>query len=326
MPGYKRDIVMRIVPENGAESVHWFTDRLTDLGAHMSCTPGYPIEARTRRDLNRVLRRRVYARRATAQIDVLIATMADQWFLQEIEEALDGKGYSVFLSLDGGVVEREVIRNGDTGLAPNPLKGKTVVGATFSLSLITNGDIGRRGPMMTDPGVGQELVQDGGFEQWPTQSWEALPTIVMAQESTILTGGASSAKITRVDGTFNDLRPLPTATFGLRSGAWYRYRCMVRGTGAFTNAFQLRMSNYTKTREANPDGKSFGPPGINVLVASVTTSFALMEVYFRRDPLDTAGTDKYRPRHIGVWTTGESLYYDDISVYGPVLRPGYATW
>jgi hypothetical protein len=325
MPGYKRDIVMRIVPENGAESVHWFTDRLTDLGAHVSCTPGYPIEARTRRDLNRVLRRRVYARRATAQIDVLIATMADQWFLQEIEEALDGKGYSVFLSLDGGVVEREVIRNGDTGLAPNPLKGKTVVGATFSLSLITNGDIGRRGPMMTDPGVGQELVQDGGLEAWPTQSWEAVPTLVMTQETTIVSGGVSSAKVARVDAAFNDFRPTNAASFSLRSGVWYRYRAMVRGSVAMTNAFQLRISNSTQAKEVAPDGKTWGASGTLFLTSSVTTSYALMEGYFRRYPQDP-GTDKYRPRHVGLWTSGESLYYDDISVYGPVLRPGYATW
>lgn len=324
--GYKRDIVMRIVPVNGAETVYWFTDRLTDLGMHIRCTPTYPRTMTVHEDLNRVLRTNVQRKSAQIQIEVFIATMTDQWFLQEIEEALDDSAnYAVFLSLDGGVVERQVVWLNSEGVAPQPLRGKTVVGATFVLSLQTKAPVGPRGPMMTDPGVGAELVQDGGMEQWPTQSWEATGTLTLAQETTIISGGVSSAKVTRADTSFQDFRSLTAAEFRLRSGVWYRYRAMVRGSVAMANAFQLRLSNSTQAKEVAPDGKTWGASGTVFLTASVTTDFALMEGYFRRYPQDP-GTDKYRPRHVGTWTAAESLYYDDVSVYGPVLRPGVATW
>ena len=324
MSGYRWDPVFRVVPRNGGETVYWLSDRLTDVGSHTKINLKYVESMNVREDINRSLRPVVYGLRPEVEIECLILSMADQLFLKEIEDALLlPNHYNVFLSLDGGCVEREVVLANVSNA--EPIRGKTVIGATFKLAVRCVDLIPRKPAMMTDPGVGAEHLQDGGFELWPTQSWEAVPTIVMTQETTIKTGGASAAKIQRVDSAFNDLRSIPAATFSLKSGAWYRYRCMVRGTVAMPNAHQLRISNSTRDREVNTDGKTWGSAGILIHAASVTTAFVLQESHFRRDPLDF-GADLYTPRHVGWWTSGESLYYDDVSIFGPVLRPGVATW
>jgi hypothetical protein len=330
MPGYKRDIVMRVVPLNGAETIHWFADRLTDLGVHQRCNVTYPRSMQMREDINRVLRPVVYAKRAIVQIEVLMVSMEDQWFLEEIAEALDDTdNYSVFLSLDGGVVEREVVWGGESGISPMPISGKTVVGATYMLSLQTKEPIGPRGPMMTDPAIGMEFLPDGGMESWTSgttmQAWTASGACTLAQETTVIAAGANSAKFTRTDGgsaaVFN-----PTVSLtGFRQGSWYRFRSQVRGTAAMASAVRCRVFNTTKSVGVESDGKTWSLSGDLISKASITGAFDSLDAYFRF-PTTFTLTDSISPRFQGYWTGGESLYYDELSVYGPVLRPGYSTW
>lgn len=337
MSGYKRDIVMRVVPVNGAETIHWFEDRLTDLGQHVRCGVTYPRTMMLREDINRTLRPVVHAKRAQIEIEVMILTMTDQWFLQEIEEALDNPAqYSVFLSLDGGVVEREVVWGGTAGLSATPVRGKTVVGASFVLSLQTKAPVARRGAMMTDPLVGAEAVQDGGIEQWETTAqpftWSTTGGIItVARESTIVRTGTYSAKITRSDGvTFGQFTQRNAAnSIHLLQGRWYKataaYRSTVDLSVTSGGPFRWNLYNNNTAEFMNSDGKTLGAGPLYPLSASLSASWTVATAYFRIPSTWLSTHDMYA-RFDGYWSSGESLYYDDVSIVGPSLRPGYATW
>ena len=339
MSGYKRDIVIRVVPMNGAESFHWFADRLTDIGGHVRCTPSYTRQMRMREDLNRIKRPVVFARRVAVSIEVFIATMADQWFLQEIEEALDDtQKYSVFLSLDGGVVEREIVWGDDQGMSPMPLRGKTIAGATFTLNVQTKEPILPRGPMMTDPGFGMEYVENPGLEEWvggqPT-GWggdasNGGETLTITQETTIISEGASSAKLVRSAGAqyleFKN-RPSVGITTLLR-GRWYLARMLARGGSTIANAANIDLI-WQKTGvvggvNASPDGKTW-VAGQNLVAPTgvVSTGWTTLSAHFRMPSDFIPGEHVYF--RTNCYYTG-TIYIDDCSIYGPALRPGVSTW
>jgi hypothetical protein len=324
--GYKRDIVIRVVPTNGAETVHWFTDRLTDLGMHVNCTPTYPRTMQMREDINRVLRPVVFCKRVRVIIEVFIASMADQWFLQEIEEALDDPtNYSVFLSLDGGVVEREIVWDGAEGLNPQPLRGKTCVGATFVLSVQTKAPIGTRGPMMTDPVVGSELLQNGSFEQWggagDVQGFtEVVAGGTATQETSLVhTAGGSALKLDR---TGAGALWVQQDDISLKREAWYRISGWFRSSS--TGRGRIQLSNQRLGIALVNDGKTWQGTTQYALDLAVTTAYAYSELYFRADPSFLA-SDDYRWFSLA-YDNPSTLYHDDCSLYGPVLRPGVATW
>ncbi len=334
MSGYKRDIVIRIVPVNGAEAVHWFTDRLTDLGIHTACVPVYPRTMTMREDINRILRPRVITKRAQIAISVAIASMADQWFLQEIEEALDDPlNYSVFLSLDGGVVEREVVWLDSGGVAPVPVV-KTCVGATFTLSLQTKEPVGPRGPMMTDPGLGREFLQNGSFEEWTggnPVAWFSSPasggeTITVAQTGTNVFDGASAALITRAPTGGQYLQVASDAITGFQRNCWYQV--IMRFRGSVAGSANVNVTAYSPSRtdfQVRPDGKTWVQFGGDVMPTftpasasySTVTAFVRMPPWYDSQTLVYLRTSSY---YVG------SVRLDGCSFYGPVLRPGYSTW
>jgi hypothetical protein len=319
---------MRIVPANGAETVHWFNDRLTDVGSHIRCTLRYPRDVTMLEDLNRDLHPIVRSKRAQIEIHVLIVSMADQWFLQEIDEALgDRQGYSVFLSLDGGVVYRQVVRPGGDGMSPQPIRNKTCVGATFTLSLQTKSTIGRLGPMMTDPGIGAELLQNGGFEQWSgagdAQGWAEVTTGgTVTQETTIVhTVGGSALKLDRTGASSShwvhqdNIGPLAV-------GSWYRASGWF-ASGA-TGHGRIQIQNLRTTLALKPNGRDWAAVTQSAIDVTATTVFAFGEIYFRVAP-NALLSDTYRWYSFGD-VNPSVIYHDDLSLFGPVLRPGYATW
>ena len=338
MSGYRWDPVFRVVAHNGGEYVYWLSDRLTDVGGHTRIVLRYVESMAVREDINRSLRPVVYGLRPEVEIECVIWSMEDQIVLSEIESALlDPRGYSVFLSLVGGVIERQVVLAAVSNA--EPISGKTVVGATFRLAVRCVDLIPTKPNMMTDPAVGAELVQDGGMEQWVSgsdlQAWTIGASVAtLAQETTIVASGASSAKFTRNDsGTFGTLAPKTNAgTLRLERGRWYRYRGKARGTSdiADTGAggpFRATIINQTRNIQVSVDGRTWvTSPTLGIATGGVlAASFTSFENHFRI-PLDWPATDIIFCRHSGYWTSGQSLYYDDISVYGPALRPGVATW
>jgi len=332
MSGYKRDIVMRLVPKNGGETVYWFEDQLTDAGGHTRCTVRYPETMTMREDINRNLRPVIFGVRPEVDIECQIATMADQAFLAGIEDALlRPREYQVFLSLDGGVVEREVVLA--SGSMPDPLRGKTYVGARFQLSLRCKSMIDRKPVMTTDPLTGAEFLADGSVEAWSggaPVTWSGTSGVgTVAQETTIIAsdGGLSSAKVTRSDsGTFFQFAPSGRALQNIREARWYRWRFSVRATAAMSNSLRLRITNSTKGLFVNSNGKTWDTSSHNFVFQDAPVgSFSQVDAYFRASSAFEPD-DLLVPQLCGNWTASESLYYDAMSVYGPALRPGYSTW
>jgi len=350
MSGYKRDIVMRIVPRNGTEAVYWFEDQLTDAGGHTRCAVRYPETMTVREDINRNLRPVVFGVRPEVDIECQIATMADQAFLSGIEDALlRPREYSVFLSLDGGVVEREVVLA--SGTMPDPLRGKTYVGARFQLSLRCKSLVQRKPVMMTDPGTGAELILNGGFEEWQSliiaMGWSPANANIQIDQGTGANKqtGTYSAKVTKLTSAANYGAFVYTPTFNLNPGAWYRLKVSAkggqtsvapRGIGA-----QLWNSSYPASTGANPwaltfqaptAGQSIGPGSGQwsfggVVQQNVSTAgFTSVDVYFRGPTTPMNRSDVFNFRLHGIQDINEFIYYDDVSLYGPVLRPSYATW
>jgi len=333
MSGYKWDPVFRVVPVNGSETVYWLADRLTDCGGHNRIVLRYVESQNIREDINRSLRPVVFGLRPEVEIECQIFSMADQFFLAEIESALlQPRDYAVYLSLDGGVVERQVVLSRVSN--PEPLAGKTIVGAVFRLGLRCVDLIATKPAMMTDPGTGEELTQNGGFEGWTggvPDGWNGSSGVgTVAQETTIINpgGSVSSAKVTRSDAVTSflftqSLKRVP------KQGAWYRYRGYVRSSVDLalsgSGAYRVALMNNAGTLYVASDGKTWSASGNLILGASLSASFTQYEAYFRM-PTTIKDADGLNLRHQGYWASGESLYYDDESVYGPVLRTGYATW
>lgn len=330
MSGYRWDPVVRVVPVNGAESVFWFTDRLTDLGSHTRINLRYVEQLTSREDINRTLRPIVYGLRPEVDIECVIYSMADHQFLADIESALlDTQFNDVFLSLDGGVTERRVVLGGVAD--PQPLAGKTIIGARFTLRFRCADLIARRPAMMTDPDLGAEFLPDGSIEDWtagqPTK-WSGTGGIItVAQESTIKIDGSYSAKVTRSDGSTFGQFYTPSGIPALSTGRWYRYRCRARASLAdMPNSLRVQIFNVTRNLFVASDGKTWDVTGDLISTACpFSPGWPTQQAYFRI-PTGWSSSDLIVLRHSGYWTASESIYYDALSIYGPALRTGYATW
>jgi len=336
MSGYRWDPVFRVSPVNGSDTYYWLADRLTDLGSHTRIGLTYVESMNVREDVNRSLRPAVFGLRPEVTIECTILSMADQQFLGEIEDALLRPGaYAVFLSLDGGVIYRRVILASVSNASP--LAGKVYVGASFVLGLRCVDLIPSKPKMLVDPLIGSELVQDGGMEEWETaaqlKSWTTTTGVLtIAQEATIIRSGTFSTKATRSDsGT--------SAIFQNRSGAttinpaigsWYRFQAYAKGSidmvAGASGPFRVSVYNNTLAEQVLLGGKTVGT-GSDLLapVGVLAASWTLQEGYFRIPSTWLPAHDIYS-RFQGYWTGGQSLYYDDVSVWGPILRPGVATW
>ena len=332
MSGYKWDPVWRIVPRNGGETVYWMSDELTDCKGHNKITLQYAESMNIREDINRSLRPVVHGVRPEVEIECQIFTMDDQAFLANIESALLlPNHYNVFLSLDGGVTEREVVIKGVSN--PTAIRGKTVLGATFTIAVRCVDLIPRRPAMMTDPLTGGELIGNGGFEDWNTGvpvGWSGSSGVgTIAQNTANPNTGLSCVQITRSDGsTYFQFNPSVSGIPGILDGKWYRLQVSYRGATAITDALKceitrslgstLQYLQTDMTSWATTQAFAFveTPPGPAIWAAA--------ETYFR-GPNDSLSNVAIRPRFNGYFT-GANLFLDDVSIFGPVLRPGYATW
>jgi len=340
--GYRWDPVVRVVPFNGSETIYWLSDRLTDMGSHTKLRLTYLTDMTTHEDINRNLYPVINAIRPQVEIECLIVSMADQLFLSEIEYALTHpKECDVFLSLDGGCVERKVILG--TLSQAEPINGKTCVGATFRLTMKCFAPIDSKPAMMTDPGVGSEKLQGGSFDDWSSssvaQGWEANGNLTLAQEGTIKKSGDWSAKATVSGVGYASLTNL--AAFSLNPGAWHRLRVSCRGGQTSNNGLSAQIWNTSFPGStssvprallmARPIVGAFGLVWANAgavyenISAAAFTSF---DCYFRGPKVGPAfkASDIYQFRLHGIVSVGEIAYYDDVSIYGPVLLPGYSTW
>jgi hypothetical protein len=335
--------VFRVVPRNGSERIYWLADLLTDARGPTSVGLRYVPDEDVRTDVNHSLRTEVYGLRPEVEIGCQILSMTDQQSLAEIESALmTPRACDVFFSLDGGVTFRQVVKSG--GGDPVPLAGKTFIGASFRLGLRCKHLIDRLPKMAVDPGFGAELLQDGGVEGWSAGqpvNWTntVAATAVVSQETSILrgAGSVSAARVTRTaagtppDGTsFFAFAPLLVGMSRLKRGSWYRYRGSVYGVGFTNPGMRVQIYNSTKQIGVAPDGKTWGGASQDLIPAGtiLSNAWADFEGYFRM-PVGAAQfveADFVVPRMAGYFGASNAVVYDDFSVYGPVLRPGIATW
>ena len=327
MAGYLWDPVVRITPKNGADIVYWFSDQLTDLGGHTRIAVRYPEVKTDREDINRSLRPIVFGVRPEVDIDCTIFSMADQAFLATIQSALlSPADYDVFLSLDGGVVERQVVINRNN--PPTPIAGKTVLGATVQLQVRCKDLIAQMPAMNTDPATGGEFVQNGSLDSWTSStdcdSWtEVVGGTCTLTKDTLGARSGACALLSRVDsGSLWMQQTLPNS---LRLGCWYRLDAYARFTAVPFNA-RIGLRNATRSLDVTSDGKTWGAFTQYAVDSTISTAatYFLEEVYIRASTA-FAADDSYILFLYGS-DVGSVLRYDDVSLYGPVLRPGYATW
>lgn len=340
MSGYRWDPVFRIVPRNGGETVYWLSDQLTDVGGHTKITLRYVEQMDVREDINRSLRPTVYGLRPEVEIECLITTMDDHIFLSEIESALLlPQHYNVFLSLDGGAVEREVVLGSVAN--PDPIRGKTIMGATFRLAVRCVDLIPRRPNMMADPGYGTEFLDNANVDSWASASVVngysgttagATDTLTVAQDNTWLhTSPGSSVSLTRSGGTdYLEFRSNSTrANYNsLKRNAWYRASAWAR-CNSVQFAFNIDITNPSVGESVLTDGRTWQNSGFlstsEMLVPprAATTGFQSYVGFFRLS--DTFKMGHYIRFRTNCYYTG-TIRIDDLSLYGPALRTGIATW
>ena len=330
MSGYRWDPVFRVVPRNGGETIYWLTDRLTDVGSHTKITLRYVESMNIREDINRSLRPVVNGLRPEVEIECLITTMEDQTFLKEIEDALLlPNHYNVFLSLDGGCVEREVVLANVSNA--EPIRGKTVIGATFKLAVRCVDLIPRKPAMMVDPGVGREHVHNGRFDDWSSATQPVGWVVSLAGSNTWNRDTAvyrSSLASIRGDcvASASSFQLTAGTISNLNLGSRYSLSVSTRGTASDINGCRLILRNLKRGRDLNSDGVWAAGMGFNYYADEVTTSWIDYVKFFKPDSSFHI-TDTYALYVFGNFmTNGTSIYYDDISLRGPVLRPGVATW
>jgi len=348
MSGYKWDPVFRVVPRNGGESVYWLTDNLTDVKSHTKITLRYVESKNIREDINRSLRPVVYGLRPEVEIECVILSMADQQFLAGIESALLlPNHYNVYFSLDGGCVEREVVLSEVSNL--DPIRGKTVIGSTFKIAVRCVDLIPRKPTMMADPGNGVEKLLNGGFESWGTavtaNGWNISNQVQLQADQ-----GTGSNKLSGTYSMKNTVISNPgwvrlayDDQFTLRNNCYYRMVAYGKGgqttslgltaylvTGNFSTATGARSRapklNYPSDGQVVTtwfDGTYVG--GVAVDISS--SAWSHVDVYIRSCPqAPFASSDPFSFVLHGIQTNGHLIYYDDVSLFGPVLRPGFATW
>lgn len=136
--GYAWDVQVRITPANGAPVVLVLRTAMPWAGGAVDVDVSAPeLVSETRETINRVRRDLVLGYRQKIKLTCVVGgDMADHAILARILTALLDPTKTVALSLDGGIVWRDVILDG-APKGPTPLGGRSRAGASFVLPLVT---------------------------------------------------------------------------------------------------------------------------------------------------------------------------------------------
>ena len=339
MSGYKWDPVIRVVYFNGGEAVYWFSDRLTDLGQHTKVELSYPEVQEIVEDLNRSLRPVIYGVRPEVSIFVHILSMADQMFLAEIETALlSPELCSVYLSLDGGVVDREVVIAAPVPM--DPIRGKTYIGATFTLSLRCKDVITQKPSMATPPTPPHNLLNNGTFDDLPDANVLTNSGFETGLISPWIAGGGAfgTASIVSTANTLEGTYCLQLARTsgpggfntiqnktGFVSGKWYMLTARYRNLAAEIQA-QIALtvtSGAIVGWQYNPVTDLWQVGAVDVLLTTnLGTAWQFIEVPVLISASIAVG-DTIQVQLISptAATTG-TLFFDEVEFHGPFNQPG----
>lgn len=330
MSGYLWSPRVRIVPTDGSAVTLWLPDVMPDARGPNYAQVRYLRQAGRGESVNRRLNYPIYGFRPDVQLEFDLFDMTEQHQLVKIANAAARDDAKLMLSMDGGLVEREVKLKDFQG--PIPHAKKTFVGAHFELAFECCDLLTEIPEMMTDPGVGRELLPDGGMEQWTSatnlQVWgEGVATTgSWNQESTQKRSGSFSARGTK---TIAETIFLSSAgTIPLLPGLWYRWDGYVRSDATESNIFRLLLQNLKNLKYLAPDAQTWQLAGVYALQSGGNAAgWTRATIDFRVD-IGALDTDTYRAiiDFGAANAVGSNVYWDDFSLFGPILRSGYATW
>ena len=97
--------------------------------------------------------------------------------------------------------------------------------------------------------------------------------------------------------------------------------------GIAINAYRLQIFNASRATSVSSDGTTWGNSSQDLIpsAAILNGTWADYETYFRL-PRDVDPLDAIYPRLCGYFGEVSEVCYDEMSIYGPVLKPGVATW
>lgn len=128
---YAYQVRFRCTPDNGAEEI-FSLSAFTPTGGPVATMPSYEIEKVTRANPDRVINERRFGFRPTVRMKFDFPNLADEDTLVKIVNYTMRDDAHVFLSLDGGATEREVVL--DSAYDRAPLGGKVLAGVETSLA------------------------------------------------------------------------------------------------------------------------------------------------------------------------------------------------
>lgn len=130
--GYEWYPILRMSPENGSDVTINFRQEFTDANGPTKTHVGHSLERDLREDVNRSLRATYHGFRPEARLTLEILNMEDHQVLAQILERAVSPAWTLYLSLDGGDTEREVILTEYRG--PKAIKRKTYLGAEYEIA------------------------------------------------------------------------------------------------------------------------------------------------------------------------------------------------
>jgi hypothetical protein len=168
----------------------------------------------------------------------------------------------------------------------------------------------------------REQLVDSGFEIWSSGSaltnWSTSGVVTVAQDAVEKFAGTYSCKATRSDGvTFSSVT---SGTFNLPLRSWVFVAARAKGTSAVIQGLRLRFFNPRtglSWSELDQDWNSGGSFYRNVIPTDYTRAAGWIPLFDG----GLLGSDVYRMELAGYFPGGESVWYDDATVFGPFVRP-----
>lgn len=126
--------MFRITPDNGVAETLDFRTGFLNPGVAVRTEPSWSAEGKQRLDINKSERPRMDGWRVEVELELHVwgEAMPDHEPIARLVSAAWAEGYTIALSCDAGVTYRDVVLTKYGG--PDPIAGKTFVGAKFKLT------------------------------------------------------------------------------------------------------------------------------------------------------------------------------------------------
>ena len=334
--GYRFDPWVRYTPKAGRPEEVWLFGAFTDARGPVWCRPDYRPDTVRRVDVNRRVSRLERGIRCVVDFRFEIAAIADQTNFAKLMSRLGRPDlWKVELSLDGGIVWREIKRSSVDG--PDPLAGKPFVGARYQTQVECVDLLPDYPDMNADaPGTFREMLRDTSLEDWTSATnlryWttEGIPTNgSLNQDSSQLVTGNYSARLDRsVAGAGNAVDFYVPTLSGWVPNKWYRVTGWHRANTSITDGVEFVIVRTSPSllywRHSNPGW--WATHGGSAEWLDTSTDWKKETLHFQFDQsFGLTDVMSVRCVHRGPLTS-DQIFYDDVSCIGPVRKPGINGW